>query len=406
MSRPPSERVLVFLLGTVQFVNILDFMMVAPMGPDYAIALTIREERIGWIVGAYTVAAAIAGFCGSFFLDRFDRRKALAVSALGLAVGTLSGAFATGLWSLIAARLVAGAFGGPATSIAMSILADLIPAERRGRAIGAMAGAFSAASVIGVPTGLILSRYGGWRLPFVVVAAMGFLVVVFAARALPSMTSHIETSGRRFPLRELFTRKAVVLSYTMTATVMLAGFLLIPNFPAFVQRNLGYPRDRYELLYTVAGAFSFLSMRVAGRAVDRWGSFKVGSLSSLAVMWLVWTWFIGNPTFLPVMAVFILFMVLNAFRNVSYNTLTSKVPRPAERARFMSMQSMVQHSAMGLGAILSGVLLSSTPDGKLVGLPRLVIASLILTAAIPILLAAVESQVKSGSAQAPKIRNL
>src|SRR5262245_33155105 len=116
---PPriSERAVVFLLGTVQFVNILDFMMVAPLGPDYATALTIHEEMIGWIVGAYTVAAAIAGFSGSFFLDRFDRRKALTIAALGLAVGTLSGAFAVGLWSLIAARLFAGAFGGPATSI-------------------------------------------------------------------------------------------------------------------------------------------------------------------------------------------------------------------------------------------------------------------------------------------------
>src|SRR5215467_3187482 len=154
MSRPISERAVVFLVGTVQFVNILDFMMVAPMGPDYAMALTIREEKIGWIVGAYTVAAAIAGFSGSFFLDRFDRRRALSVAALGLALGTLSGAFAVGLWSLIAARLIAGAFGGPATSIAMSIIADLIPPERRGRAIGAMAGAFSAASVLGVPAGL------------------------------------------------------------------------------------------------------------------------------------------------------------------------------------------------------------------------------------------------------------
>ena len=104
------------------------------------------------------------------------------------------------------------------------ILADLIPPERRGRAIGAMAGAFSAASVLGIPAGLFLSRHGGWRLPFIVVGALGFLVVIFAARALPPMTGHIADRGRRYPLGALFTRTTVVLSYTMTATVMLAGW--------------------------------------------------------------------------------------------------------------------------------------------------------------------------------------
>src|SRR5262249_62429974 len=90
-----------------------------------------------------------------------------------------------------------------------------------------------------------------------------------------------------------------------------------------------------------AGSLRFVAMRAAGRAVGRWGSFAVGSVASAAVIGLVYAWLVAGLA-IPVMLVFIAFMTVNAFRNVSYNTLTSMVPAPAERARFMSIQSAVQ----------------------------------------------------------------
>ncbi len=173
MRARPSERQIVVCVGAAQFVNILDFMIVMPLGPDFATALGIPLSQLGWIGGAYTAAACVSGAAGAFFLDRFDRKKALAVALLGLFAGTLSGAFARGLASLMLARIVAGAFGGPATSLSYSIIADQIPAERRGKAMGAVMGAFAVASVLGVPAGLELARLGGWRLPFIAVAALG-----------------------------------------------------------------------------------------------------------------------------------------------------------------------------------------------------------------------------------------
>src|SRR6476469_6225403 len=113
----PSERTIVFLVGAIQFVNILDFMMVMPLGPDFAVGLGIPAAHLGYIGGSYTAAAAVSGLVGSLFLDRFDRRQALGVAMLGLVIGTLSGGFATSFETLIAARVLAGLFGGPATAL-------------------------------------------------------------------------------------------------------------------------------------------------------------------------------------------------------------------------------------------------------------------------------------------------
>src|SRR5207249_1638705 len=117
-----SERSIVFLVAAVQFVNILDFMMVMPMGPFFSTALHIPTSNLGYVGGSYTAAASIAGLVGSLFLDRFDRRKALGVAMLGLVVATAMGGFAVGMRSLLAARILAGTFGGPATSISLSII--------------------------------------------------------------------------------------------------------------------------------------------------------------------------------------------------------------------------------------------------------------------------------------------
>ena len=101
---PPSERLIIFLVGAIQFINIVDFMMVMPLGPYYAGALGISTAHLGQIAGSYTAAAAIAGIVAARFLDRFDRRKALGVALFGLVAGTAAGTVSPRWWSRARAR--------------------------------------------------------------------------------------------------------------------------------------------------------------------------------------------------------------------------------------------------------------------------------------------------------------
>src|SRR5258706_8086542 len=164
-TKPRSETAIVLIIAAVQFINILDFMMVAPLGRDLAGPLHFDESRIGLVTGSYTAAAALAGFAGSFFLDRFDRRVALSVSLFGLACGTAAGGLARNLDELMMARVIAGTFGGPAPSVALAVIADQVPPERRGRPMGPGMGALSLAQLLGVPGGLWLSRLARLRAP-------------------------------------------------------------------------------------------------------------------------------------------------------------------------------------------------------------------------------------------------
>lgn len=406
MARPVSERATLFLVGAVQFVNILDFMMVMPLGPDFSKALGIPAAHLGVIGGSYTAAAAVAGVIGARFLDRFDRKKALAVAMAGLVLGTMLGGLAQGLYSLVAARIVAGAFGGPATSVAMSIIADVVPPERRGKAMGAVMGAFSVASVLGVPAGLELARVGGWQLPFFAVAGLGVVVAGAGIWLLPSLRQHLDAGPvQRVDVLQLLQRPEVFLSLGATTALMLSNFLVVPNLSAFLQFNLGYPRESMGILYMVGGVISFGVMRLCGMLVDRIGSPAVALIGSTLMIGDLVTGILRTPPMVPVMFFFVTFMVAGSFRGVAINTQSSRVPGPTERAGFMSTQSAVQHLSAAAGAFLSSQLLTEGANHQLVGMPRVIWLSIGISVLLPVFLFMVARRLarRIPSAQAPTL---
>ena len=396
----PSERMILFLVGAIQFVNILDFMMVMPLGPDFATALGIPSSHLGYIGGAYTASAAVSGIIASFFLDRFDRRSALAVAMLGLVIGTAAGGFATGLGTLMLARVVAGAFGGPATSIALSIVADVIPPERRGKAMGAVMGAFSIASVLGVPMGLELSRWGSWRTPFFAVAGVGLVVAASASFLMPPLRLHLGRAETLHPppFRDVVARPVAQLSLLTSAVVMLATFTIVPNLATYVQFNLGYPRESLGLLYLVGGLVSFVSMRFVGGLVDRLGAPRVAVFGTLAFVASLVLWILFPALGLPVMGFYVVMMLSNSGRSVAMSALTSRVPRSHERARFTSIQSSVQHVSSAIGALLSASLLVERPDHGLEGMGTVALVSIGFALTQPALLWSVERGVRAAEA--------
>src|SRR5207244_3593231 len=134
--------------------------------------------------------------------------------------------------------------------------------------------------------------------------------------------------------------------------------ILIPNISAYVQFNLGYPRTLIGFLYMVGGAVSFVATRFAGAMVDRAGALRTGTLGVLIIVAVTFLGFAEVWPAVPVLGIFIGFMLGNSFRNVTYHTLATRVPAPHERARFMSLQSAIQHLASALGAFFSSLILT------------------------------------------------
>jgi predicted MFS family arabinose efflux permease len=380
-----NPRAIILLVAAVQFVNILDFMMVMPLGPDFAVSLGIPTSWIGVFGGAYTVSAAVAGLAGARFLDRFDRRQALGVCMLGLAAATALGGLSTGMWTLIAARLLAGAFGGPATSVALAIVADVVPPAQRGKAMGTVMTAFSLASIIGVPIGLKAAEWFGWRAPFFGVGTLGLGLTALIFWLLPSLRGHIQVRAAGAPAVGMLRLDGLsFLTLANTALVMLGVFAVVPNISTFLQLNLGYPRERLDVLYFIGGTASFIANRAVGALVDRFGATRLIVAGTAIFAVALYFGFVDPVSSNHIIYVFPLLMLSATVRGVPIQTLASRVPPPAERARFMSALNAVQHLSSAAGATGASLLLTAEPGGRLLGMASVSIAAIGLSFLVPV----------------------
>ncbi len=147
------ENWLLVTLAGIQFTHILDFMIMMPLGPQFTRIFGINDAQFGLLVSAYTLAGGLSGLVASGFIERFGRKRLLLVLYAFFFLSAIACSLAPGYWALMAARIAAGLFGGVLSSMAPTIVGDVIPFERRGRAMGIVMTSFSAASVAGVPAG-------------------------------------------------------------------------------------------------------------------------------------------------------------------------------------------------------------------------------------------------------------
>lgn len=361
--------------------------MVMPMGPDFAGGLRIRMEDLGLVAGAYTAAATLVGLLGTLWLDRFERRAALTACVAGLGVSTAAGAFTTGMWTMLAARAAAGSFGGLAATLCFSIVTDLTHESRRGRAISVVASGYSLATILGVPAGLELSRRGGWRAPFLVVGAAAVALAAAARAVLPRVGAHLETKAKSSPLK---LDAGLWASFAAFGFAIFGNFLIVPNLPAFLQFNLGFPREHLGLLYLFGGAASLVTMRAAGIWADKAGALKPVALCTVLVaLFLVFGVF-GRPPLLPPLVFFTGFLAANAARWVVINALATKVPSPETRARFLSAQTAFSHAVTSAASMGSTAFLTSDATGRLYGMERLTVATIALGLMTPFMVARLE----------------
>lgn len=189
------------VLAGAQFSHILDFVIMMPLGPQFMRVLLISPQQFGFLVSIYTFSAALCGFFGAFFIDRFDRKTALLTLYGGFTLGTLFCAISPSFYVLLAARAVAGAFGGLMGAVIFSIIGDAFIETKRGAATGTVMSAFSLASVLGVPFGLYLATHYSWQAPFFLLAGVSLVMIGVAMRVLPPLRSHL-TEDSRSTVRE------------------------------------------------------------------------------------------------------------------------------------------------------------------------------------------------------------
>ncbi len=382
-----KERIILFLLATLNFTHILDFMIMMPLGNYLMPFFKISPQQFSMLVASYTIAASISGFGAAFFIDGFDRKKALLIAFTGFLVATMACGFATTYLVLLIARLVAGLFGGLIGAQVISIISDLFVYERRGRAMGAVMSAFAIASTIGIPVALYISNLFSWHAPFIGIASLGFLLMPFLVIYMPAINTHV-VPGQRAKLnlvgfKAVFSDKTHVLALLFTGFIMFGHFIIVPFINPFLEFNLGYSKTMTPLIYLVGGIAAFFSANWLGRISDRVGKMKIFKICLFLSLPLVLI--ITNLIPIPYWIVLVLFgawFTTATGRSVTSQAMVSNVADTRYRGSFQNFNSSLQQAGTGLASLLAGFVVIEEVDGKIgnyAGLGMISIVALLIS---------------------------
>ncbi len=365
-----KERILLLLMAAINFTHILDFMIMMPLGNFLMPYFNISTQQFSLVVASYSLSAFVSGLIAAFFVDRFDRKKILLFGYTGFIIGTICCGIAPTYELLLASRILAGLFGGLIGAQVLSIVADTFSYERRGQAMGILLSAFSLASIVGIPFGLILAGQISWHAPFILIGVLGIIIIPLVNKFLPAMTAHLDADKAHVKpvelLKNILSNKQQMIALLLSGSLMLGHFLIIPFLNPYMELNVGFNETQRNLVYMVGGIASFISAPMIGKLADKYGKHKVFYI--FAGLSLITIFLITN---MPAIKYYYVLMVTGVWfafstgRTIPAQAIISNVVHPEQRGSFMSFNSSFQQMFTGLASLIAGFIVVQGADNKI-----------------------------------------
>lgn len=356
------------MLAAVSFTNILDFVVLMPLGHTLQETFTMTPFEWSAVVSSYTLAAAVSGLCSIFIIDKFERKKMFLTIYFFFTVGTFLCGLAPTYPFLLLARLFTGIFGGLINAALFTIVGDMLPEHKRGTGIGILMTGFAVSSAVGVPIGLYLGVEIDWHAPFIIIGVLASFLWILSYKRLPIMDEHLNQKMEKDAVKTFFTPLKMVLKNKKQVTglfalslVFFGHFILIPFFSPYMVSNIGFEDQQLTFIYFFGGmATIFFSPRI-GKWSDKYGKYKVFVIISLITIIPVFVLTNVTPMSIPFVLIFSTIMFVCGARSIPANALLINTTTSAQRGSFMSIRSSVQNLSQGLASFASGLIITTNP---------------------------------------------
>jgi MFS family permease len=261
------HRLAVVGLYTGGFLGPFGAGMVTPVLPEIGADFHTSTGNAALSVTAYLVPFAAFMLVSGTLGQRWGAARTTRIAYVGYLLASLVCVLPGPFWLFMLARAGQGAANSFTTPLLLAALAEVVPRQRLGRALG-LFGSFQAAGQTTAPLVAGLMAAASWRYAFLLSA------VVALALAVVGLPATVRAQDRPVTtLRSAF-RPAVL-------RIGIAGFLgwgclgglgFLLSFRAQDFFHLG--ADGRGALLTVFGVTGILTARLVGNLVDRWGGHR------------------------------------------------------------------------------------------------------------------------------------
>jgi len=289
-----KENIRIYTLAVICFViSISEFVIVGVLD-TIADSVHVSVAAAGQLITVYSASAAIGVPIAIIALSKWDRRKVLRF-ALGIVmVGNIFMFLSPNFPLLLIARIVLSIGSGIFTITAMTVATKLVRAERQGSAIATINTGFSAALILGLPLGRVLTAAFGWKVIFLGSAVFSLLMIIVVSMMIP------RTKGEEvIPLgKQLSLLKSPHIIITLIITFFwIAGYgILYSYITPFLQGITTMNGDMISAALFVFGFATLIGTKLGGYLGDHVGIKKslIGSMVCHAVILLLLTAISGS----------------------------------------------------------------------------------------------------------------
>jgi MFS transporter, DHA1 family, multidrug resistance protein len=283
-SEPSERRVtggILFLLAGLSALGALATNIILPAFPQIGASLGVSSQELGLTLSSFFVAFAVGQLVIGPLSDLFGRKWLVLGGLAVFTAGSVLGAFADTLSSLILGRVVQALGACAASVLSRAIARDLFDGEALARALALTMVAGATAPGFSPLLGSAFDGLFGWRVTFLVVAAFGVVVALHysmrigethpADRRTPLVASAVASSYGRLIVDARFLLPAVSVSLVIGGL-----YTFFAAAPAILMSELGLTAFQLGLSFATTVLIVFAAGFLAPRLAHRWGQGTVG----------------------------------------------------------------------------------------------------------------------------------
>ncbi len=248
------------------------FTMIIPELPNYLTQLGGAEYK-GLIIGLFTLTAGLSRPWSGKLSDTVGRMPVMVIGTLVCVLCSGLYPFVVGIGGFLWLRLIHGFSTGFKPTASTAYLADIVPADRRGEAVGILGVSFNLGASASPPFGSWLAGLYGVDIMFFAssLVALGSLLALWGMPETLTSRRRLAWGDLRLQWSDVWYRPSLMPALVVFLLYMGFGLLLTvgpDHSDALGLGNRGY----YFLFFTAA---SLLSRLLAGRLSDHFGRVPV-----------------------------------------------------------------------------------------------------------------------------------